>query len=362
MAKATGCLGFFILGLALWVGYLATTQEDFFYRKRQSLKALIALSQMPKERIDNYVKAYEMFYLDKFTAADEHMQYVKDYYTTLNHLCSIGDYEKMYLPPVIDATKDTYSNQKLFEKRMASRLQVGPGKRVLDIGCGRGRVAHLVASETGAHVTGINIDSDQIESARLHAKDTGMADQLDFVEANYNNPLPFANASFDAVYYVQVFGGYGTDLGKFFREIFRVLKPGGRAHFEDYVALEKYNASNDKHTRYVQASKAILGVGTYYYDKEFLKAVKGSGLEVMFRQNASVTNQALLLEKDREFFLPLTSFMVLLNSFGLVPKHYAEMFLRLTEGTDDCIEAQRQLLVTGDIETLARKPDGKAVR
>merc|ERR1719469_530828 len=101
-----------------------------------------------------------MFKMDSFTGTPDQIKLVKDYYETLNHLCSIGNYEKMYLPPLLDATKDTYSNQKLFERRMASRLNVSQGSRVLDIGCGRGRIAHLVAAETRANVIGINIDQD----------------------------------------------------------------------------------------------------------------------------------------------------------------------------------------------------------
>jgi len=281
---------------------------------------------------------------------------VKDYYETLNHLCAIGNYEKMYLPPVLDGSLDTYSNQKLYEKRMASRLLVGPDSQVLDIGCGRGRVAHLVATETGANVTGINIDKDQLHSARSYAQETGMDGKLKFVEANYNEPLPFPDGHFDAVYYVQVIGGYGTDLAKLYKEAYRVLKPGGLAAFEDYIVLPAYDEKNEKHRQYVQASKAVLGVVGYFTDKEYRDALEGAGFEIMHRRNGSVVHQKSLLERDRDFFLPLTVVVTKLNDMGVVPKHFADMLLRMTKGTDDCIEAHNLGLVTGDIETLVRKP------
>jgi len=349
-------LGIGVAGVAIYVGYLLGTREDFAYRLRQSLTAVYQLQLIPPERINNFLKSYDMFEMDSFTGTEAEIKMVKDYYETLNHLCTIGNYEKMYLPPLLDPSKDTYSNQKLFEKRMASRLGVQAGGRVLDIGCGRGRIAHLVATETGANVTGINIDKDQLSSARAFAQQAGMAGQLSFQEANYNKRLPFPDDHFDAVYYVQVIGGYGTDLAKLFKEVHRVLKPGGKAAFEDYVVLPGYDPKDPEQYKLVQASKAVLGVQTYYSDQEYIDALAASGLETIHRVNASVAEQALLLDQDKAFFLPLTHLVTFLNSIGLVPKHFADMLERMTRGTDDCIEAHRRNLVTGDIETLMRKP------
>merc|ERR1719277_1489203 len=132
MSKTLNGFGIFVAGIAVFVGYLCATTEDLPYRVQQSLKAVVALQSIPQQRIENFLNAYEMFEMDTFSGTPEQMKYVKDYYETLNHLCAIGNYEKMYLPPLLDPDLDTYSNQKLYEKRMASRLNVGPGSRVLD--------------------------------------------------------------------------------------------------------------------------------------------------------------------------------------------------------------------------------------
>jgi len=195
------------------------------------------------------------------------------------------------------------------------------------------------------------------ESARSFAEATGMGGKLAFVEANYNERLPFPDNHFDAVYYVQVIGGYGTDLGKLYKEVHRVLKPGGKAAFEDYIVLPKYNESDATHRRLVQASKAVLGVVNYYTDKQYTDALGASGLETLHRVNGSLTEQARLLERDRDFFLPLTQLVTFLNSLGVVPQHFTDMLQRMTKGTDDCIDAHTSMLVTGDIVTLARKPE-----
>jgi len=151
-----------------------------------------------------------------------------------------------------------------YEKKMADYLEIGPGSKVADIGCGRGRIAHHVASYTGAHVTGINIDKEQIRKAREYASSTGLlGKQVDFKVSNYNDPLPFENNSLDAAYYVQVLS-YSTDLTAFFSEVLRVVKPGAKVAFEDYVLGPEYNASNPHH---VELKKL------YEVDEETLSSV-----------------------------------------------------------------------------------------
>merc|ERR1719221_2550065 len=198
---------------------------------------------MPTEKLERFLLSYSMFEKDQFVGE---LGLLTDYYSVLNHLCAIGNFEKMYLPPYYKASRDVYENQKIYEKKMADWLGIGPGDKVLDIGCGRGRIAYHVASYTGAHVTGLNIDPVQLSYAEAYAKQKGLYGKtLDFKRANYNDPLPFPDGHFDALYYVQVLS-YPTDLERFFAETFRVVKPGGMVVFEDYVKGPTYNDTDPK--------------------------------------------------------------------------------------------------------------------
>lgn len=62
--------------------------------------------------------------------------------------------------------KTNYKRTPPNDQAMADRLDLGPGSKVLDVGCGRGLVAHHMASYSGAHVTGINIDHSQVKMAK----------------------------------------------------------------------------------------------------------------------------------------------------------------------------------------------------
>jgi phosphoethanolamine N-methyltransferase len=100
------------------------------------------------------------------------------------------------------------------------------GRRVLDIGCGAGGIAlHLIGKHGAGHVTGFDVEGPVIAAARARAQARGLAGRTDFVHGA-PGPLPFADASFDVVFSKDALL-HVADKDAIFREIFRVLKPGG---------------------------------------------------------------------------------------------------------------------------------------
>lgn len=92
------------------------------------------------------------------------------------------------------------------------------GKKVLDIGCGTGRLIKKMV-EKGGIVTGADISPEMLKIAKKKF------DELEFVEADIEN-LPFKNESFDVVVAAFVIV-HLKDLKRAFDEVYRVLKPGG---------------------------------------------------------------------------------------------------------------------------------------
>jgi len=98
---------------------------------------------------------------------------------------------------------------------------VRPGGRLLDVGCGRGAVASLLADRFSA-VHGVDGD----EAALAKAAERGVAvAQVDFDR----EPLPFEDGSFDAVVSLDVIE-HVVDPAAFARELARVLRAGGRLY------------------------------------------------------------------------------------------------------------------------------------
>ncbi len=96
--------------------------------------------------------------------------------------------------------------------------------RVLDAGCGSGRLTVALAT-AGAEVTGIDTNAGQLAEARSRADAAGVA--LTLLEADFNEALPFADSSFDAVTNRLALMA-ASDPAATLRELRRVLVPSGR--------------------------------------------------------------------------------------------------------------------------------------
>jgi len=107
--------------------------------------------------------------------------------------------------------------------------QLPPGSRVLDVGCGIGGSARILARDYGFEVLGISISPDQIERAR-QLTPAGLPCRFAVMDAL---ALELEDASFDAVWTVEA-GPHMPDKQRFADELLRVLKPGGLLTVADW--------------------------------------------------------------------------------------------------------------------------------
>lgn len=109
-----------------------------------------------------------------------------------------------------------------------------PGWRVLDVGSGLGGPARVLAAEKNCHVTGVDITKEFCEVATLLSKLTGLEHATEFRHGDATK-LPLENGQFDLVLTMQIQMSI-EDKRRFYGEIFRVLKPGGRFVFQDIMS------------------------------------------------------------------------------------------------------------------------------
>lgn len=109
-------------------------------------------------------------------------------------------------------------------------LDIQPTDRVLDIGCGQGRaLTELARRAPRGRVAGIDPSELMVEIAVQRNREQVRAKLVDVAQAGVER-LPFGDGAFDKV--LCVHGVYfWSDLNTAFREIVRVLRPGGRAAF-----------------------------------------------------------------------------------------------------------------------------------
>jgi ubiquinone/menaquinone biosynthesis C-methylase UbiE len=131
----------------------------------------------------------------------------------------------------VELYRERIDDPELFaqERKAVDRYITDTDASVLDVGCGVGRISHLL-HERGFHVTGIDVSKPLVEEGR------SLFPEIDFHIADIRD-LPFASESFDHV----VFSWFGLDyvLPKAERiealgEIWRVLKPSGIGVFSSH--------------------------------------------------------------------------------------------------------------------------------
>ena len=105
------------------------------------------------------------------------------------------------------------------------------GRTVLDFGCGSGANAILLAGR-GAAVVGVDISADLVRLARRRLEIHGRGGAAHFFVGSAHD-LPLENGSVDVVFGMAIL--HHLDLDLVSREVHRVLRPGGRAIFQEPV-------------------------------------------------------------------------------------------------------------------------------
>lgn len=116
------------------------------------------------------------------------------------------------------------------QDRFIELLGLGPGQRLLDIGCGSGGPLLRIAERTGVTACGIDVHKDGIATAKRQAADRGLGDLVTFEVCDATGPLRFEDASFDAVLSVDAISHMPDRIGVLTKWA-RVIKPGGKLLF-----------------------------------------------------------------------------------------------------------------------------------
>lgn len=109
---------------------------------------------------------------------------------------------------------------------IAQKLDLRPGQRLLDVGCGWGSMAIHAAREHGVSVVGVTLSHEQAAYARKRVADEGLTDRVEIRVQDYRD---VADGPYDAISSIGMAEHVGAERYLEYAEVlYRLLKPGGR--------------------------------------------------------------------------------------------------------------------------------------
>ena len=155
------------------------------------------------------------------------------------------------------------------KRHIAAKLALGPGQRVLDIGCGWGGMALSIADWSGARVDGVTLSTEQIETAQKRAQSSGRSGQVRFSMTDYRDVA----GPYERIVSVGMFEHVGRpNYDAFFGKIAELLTDDGVALIHSIGRAEGPSTTDQFTAKYIFPGGYIPALS------EVLPAVERAGL------------------------------------------------------------------------------------
>jgi cyclopropane-fatty-acyl-phospholipid synthase len=153
------------------------------------------------------------------------------------------------------------------------KLQLSPGERLLDIGCGWGSLLVHAATRYGVRGLGITLSEPQAQLAHERARDAGVSELLEFRVADYRELI---DDPFDKVVSVGMYEHVGrAELGRYVSTVRRLTAPGGLFLNHGIARLASTQGGRDTFI-----NRYIFPDGELHPVAAIISEMQGAGFEV----------------------------------------------------------------------------------
>lgn len=164
------------------------------------------------------------------------------------------------------------------EMYLAHRLGLKEGDVAVDLGCGVGGPGRCMARFSHAKIVGVNNNDYQIERCKKLTADQGLSHLCSYMKADFMK-IPVEDGYFDSAFHVEALV-HSPDKLATFKEIYRILKPGGTFGGYDWIVTDKFDPNNKEHVRIKKEIELGNGIPDLLTGDQIHEFLKKAGFEV----------------------------------------------------------------------------------
>jgi sterol 24-C-methyltransferase len=183
---------------------------------------------------------------------------------------------------------------------LALRLGLGPGMKVLDVGCGVGGPMRAIARLSGASIVGVNNNGYQVARGTAQTRAAGLGHLCSLVKGDFM-AIPPDHGPYDAVYAIEA-TCHAPDKAALFRSLHRVMRPGALFASYEWCLTPRYDPASREHRtikRGIEEGDALPELPPFEVVTDALRA---AGFQLL-----EVRDLALTCDPETPWYQPLAA-------------------------------------------------------
>ena len=148
-----------------------------------------------------------------------------------------------------DGTNDLTAAQNNKYRRLAEAINLQPGQKVLEIGCGWGGFAEFAAKNYGVNVVGLTISTEQRDFAQKRIQAAGLSDKVEIRFQDYRDEV----GQYDRIASIEMIEAVGEQFWpQYFTQLRDRLNPGGLAGIQTITIQDRFFNAYRREVDFIQ--------------------------------------------------------------------------------------------------------------
>lgn len=281
---------------------------------------------------------------------------VEDYYNIVTDFYEYGWGQSFHFAQRLP--NETFQDSLVrHEQYLADKVGIKAHHNVIDVGCGVGGPARNIHKHTKANITGVTINEYQVQRATNHTRALNMHDRVFFRRMDFTK-LEFADNTFDRAYSIEA-TCHATNLADVYKDVARVLKPGGVFGSYEWLTTAKADMTNPSHQKIMRDIEYGSGLPPMHSYADVVKAAAESGLEIIYEEDLALDPNNKWYEKLDMSYVSTTIthyFTLLMETLGFAPKGSTFSHTMLLHAVGGLVEGGKTGTFTPMHLVIFRKP------